>query len=157
MSKSLEKAEDLVARLGLPLPAKPERNDGVIIQWPDNIGDLSPDDLAEQMTWWTGWSTYLRYALAKVESDLSANESAENVNEKKHLFRSSGDYGTVTAAKAAYSQRPDAEKAAMHIQELSAQKKLLKALLEGYDKNYDTISREISRRGGEMKGGRFSA
>lgn len=159
MSESLKKADALVSKLGLPTPAQPDRRDGVVVEWPDNIGDLTPDDLGEQMTWWTGWSSYARYHLARVETDLSANEEAERLNMAKHMFRSSGDYDTVTASKAAYIQRPDAMAAAGLIQELSAQKMLISALLEGYEKKYETISREISRRQGDVKysGNRFNA
>lgn len=145
-SRSLAKAEAKINDLGLPRPEKPkDRKDSP--EWPDNVADLSPDQLAEHMTWWSGWSSYARYHLGRAETNLSAFTRELDLEQKTRLYKSKGDYGTVTEAKASIAQMPDMIKLAQREQEAEALVTSVKALLKGYEEKYAVISREVSRRG----------
>lgn len=152
-SRSLEKAEAKISDLGLPLPSKPklteeEKLEGITdLEWPRNIADLSPYDLAEHMSWWSGWGGFARYHLARAISNFKAFQEELDIETKKRIYKSSGDYKTVTECKAAISQMPDMVKKAIRKTEAEALVEMLKALLEGYEGKYTVTSREISRRG----------
>lgn len=145
-SKTLLRATNHIDRLKLPVPARPERD----LEWPDNVGDLGSDELALHLTQWSGWSTYARYQLAQVETNLSAFEEEANIRVQELVFKSKGDYETVTEVKAAVASMPGVRRLKAKVLKASALKKMLGALLEGYEKKYNTISREISRRESEF-------
>jgi len=146
-SRSLEKAEAKIDSLGLPRPEKPRDRGDDNPEWPDNVADLSPDQLAEHMTWWSGWSAYARYHLGRAETNLAAFARQLKHETSMRLYKSRGDYATVTEAKASIEQMPDMAKLAKREQEAEALVTTLKSLLKGYEDKYSTSSREISRRG----------
>lgn len=149
-SKSLEKAEAKMTALGLPRPGKPpDAVEG--LDWPENVADLSPEELAHHLTWWSGWSSYARYHLGRAETNYSAYSRDFDTEMKTRLYKSSGDHRTVTDAKAAITQMPDMVNMAKKQQEAEALVLLLKSLLQGYEDKYSTVSREVSRRGQDFR------
>lgn len=145
-SRSLKKAEAKIDALGLPLPEKPESGEDDP-KWPRNIADLSPDELAYHLTWWSGWSSYARHHLARAQTDFAAFKRDLKLETDTRVFKSVGDYKTVTECKASIAQRPDMIRMAIREQEAEAMVTMMKSLLEGYEDKYATTSREISRRG----------
>lgn len=141
----------LVEELGLPLPKKPVHEpEGEAPEWPRNIADLTPDDLAHHMTWWSGYETFAKYQLARIATTLASIEDSASLKFDKFMFKSQGDYPTVTAAKAAFRQKPENVSVQEEILGLQAQVKMLSALVEGYEKKFAVISREVSRREMEL-------
>jgi hypothetical protein len=160
-SKSLVEAEAEIRDLGLPLPDKPmisnERQDNgeIEITWPADIGLLSPQELGEHLTWWSGWASYARYYLARAEVNVETSKEAYDLERSIRIFKSSGDYEKVTEVKAAIAQMPDMVNMKGRLLEAKAQQKLLRSLVEGYDAKYATISRELSRRGLDFEQSRY--
>ncbi len=159
---SLEYGDERVKDLGLPIPSKQTPYEGEIVEWPSSLSELTLEDLSVQMTWWTGWSAYGRYSLSRAETNLASCEEAFTLNMGAYLVATSGDYPTVTAAKAAYAQKPDSISLKRQIMKLQAEKKIVGALLQGYDEKKKTVSRELTRRGIESddtrgSGSRFTA
>lgn len=144
-SKTLKTAEAEVARCEFPLPDKPVGK-STDITWPANVADLSPAQLAKHMTWWSGWSSNIRYALAKAETNETAFGEQRRLAVQIGIHKTEGDYKTVTEIKAAVEISKPIQKLDAKILEAKALKKLLKALLAGYEEKYATVSREISRR-----------
>lgn len=145
ISSSIDKAEATINRLGLPRPEKPFDDDSVL-EWPNNVAELTPEELAEHLTWWGGWKAYARYHVARAEGNFKALTKKMALLGKMLLFKSKGDYKTITDARAAVAQMPPMVKLAGQEQEAEALVLVLTSLLEGYEDKYNTISREISRR-----------
>lgn len=142
-SRTLKKAMTYVDTLGFPLPERPAST-GVF--WPSNVADLDSTELAQHLTHWSAWAGYSRFQLAIAETNFAAFTEESAVNEQVFMYRSKGDYKTVTEMKASVAQRPEMQQLAAKVLRAEAEKKIIKALLEGYEMKYATISREISRR-----------
>lgn len=148
-SKTLEKAMGQVESLDLPLPKEPVSSE---VEWPDNVADLDQTQLAAHMTWWTAWSSFIQYHLAQAETNAAAFKEELEVTVQQMIFKSDeNDYKNVTSMKAAIGQLPMVQKIKAKLLEAQAKKRMLSALLEGYEKKYSTISREISRRSMEWE------
>ncbi len=150
-SRTLTKATNRVVELGVPLPKDPDPEE---VSWPRNVGDLTSDDLAHHLSWWSGWASYIRYHLARAETNAAAFSEEYSVMKQELIVKSDGDYRTVTEMKASIEQLPVMTDCKAKVLEANAMKRMLSALLEGYEQKYNTISREISRRGAEIAGSR---
>jgi len=152
-SEIVKAAEARISDLGLPLPSRMVSTEDVV--WPENVADLTSEELARHLTWWSGWQSYAQYHLARAETNHASLSKHLAIEVQKILHNSGKDYKTVTEAKAAVARLPSIEKIEHRVTEADANKRLLSALVEGYEVKYATISREISRRGQDFsKGGR---
>lgn len=151
-SATVQRVEGQIKKLGLPLP-KALATSGSEVEWPLNIATLSPEELAAHMTWWSGWASYIRYHYARVETNASATEKELRLLVAGLTIKMKGDYKTVTEMKAAQDVRPDVQLLEAKYLEADSMRRMLRALLEGYEGKFATISREITRRGSEMEGG----
>lgn len=147
-SNTLKSAEYQVRDLGLPIPSKPYLG-AEDLEWPKNVADLETTELAHHLTWWTAWSGYTRYHLARAETNHEAFSTEYRINHQMHIVKSTGDFKTVTELKASVSQFPGMQKLEAQMLRAEAETKLLKALLENYESKYKTVSREVSRRSSE--------
>jgi len=147
-SATFKKANAYLDELGFPKPSKPRLGD---LEWPDNIADLESQELALHLTTWSGWAGYARYYLAIAETNYAAFSKEHDVKEQIKLFKSKGDYKTVTEHKASVGQSRDMQEVKAKVLVAEAEKKLTKALLDGYEIKYSTISREISRRSADFE------
>ncbi len=160
-SRSLAEAEKTIVDLGLPLPDKPmtsnkrQQEGDFDLSWPADIGELTPQELGEHLTWWSGWASYARYHLAKSDVNVETSKEQYDLERNVRIFKSKGDYEKITEVKAAIAQMPDMVKMKGRLLQAKAQQKLLKALVEGYDAKYATISRELSRRGLDFEQSRY--
>jgi hypothetical protein len=150
-SNTLKKSLAYVDSLGFPLPESPAKTG---VYWPENIADLDSQELALHLTHWSAWAGYARFQLAIAETNFAAFTSEFNVSEQVFVYRSKGDYKTVTEMKAAFAQKPEILQLEAKVLKAEAEKKIIKALLEGYEMKYSTISREISRRMQDFKDSR---
>jgi len=150
-SHSLINALDVISSLGLPLPSKPI---DYHLDWPKNVADLDMDKLSEHMTYWTGLASYARHFLSKAEVNLSAYKVKLDVEMVNGIYKSNGDYKTMTETKAAIAQSRDIVDLKLRIERQKALVVTLGALLKGYEEKFATISREISRRGIDYDGSR---
>jgi len=148
-SKTLKRARTKMKELGIPLPEKGDPK--AHVSWPGNVGDLSSEEIAQHMTWWTAWSGFVRYELAEVETNVAALTAELELVKGEAMHKSEGDYKTVTELKAAVAQMSSVQTAEAMVLEASATKRMLKALLVGYEEKYQTISREVSRRQGDRE------
>jgi hypothetical protein len=147
-SKTFKKASSYLDELGLPRPEKPRSPD---LTWPDNVADLESQELAQHLTVWSAWSGYARYHLAIAETNYAAFSKEHDVTEQVRLFKSKGDYKTVTEHKASVGQSKDMQELKAKVLVAEAEKKMIKALLDGYELKHSTVSREISRRSADFE------
>jgi hypothetical protein len=146
-SKTVKNTEEFIKNLGFPLPKKLPP-DGVT--WPQNIADLSSDELAEHLSWWSGWSSYTRWHLAKAETNYSVAEKKLTIETAKRLYTRKSEFKTVAEAKNAVLQEEEVQKLEVDALQKDALRSMLKALLDGYESKYSTISREITRRNNDV-------
>jgi hypothetical protein len=147
-SQTVVKAMKQVEKLGLPFPGKPDEKD---VAWPSNVAEISSQDLAKHLSWWSGWASYIRYHLAQAETNETAYLEMYKHQEQHEIANSKGDFKTVTELKANVANNPTLVRIKQDMLQAKALRKMLGALLEGYEKKYATISREISRRGAEFE------
>lgn len=145
-SNTLVKAETQINSLGFPAPKKPYSTDAESLEWPANVADLSTTDLAKHLTWWSAWSGYARYNLARAETNHEAFATQYRIQTQIKIMKSKGDHKSVTELKASVAQLPEMQELEARMLKAEAEKKLLKALLENYEGKYKTVSREVSRR-----------
>lgn len=144
-SNTVKNAEVEIRALGLPIPSQPQFVKEEM-DWPQNVADLSMEELAEHMTWWSGWGAYCRYHVARAETNAAAFDKQLRLETQIRIHKSEGDYKNVTELKAAVGQQREIQEMEAKQLEAAAMQKMLKALLEGYETKYTTISREITRR-----------
>jgi hypothetical protein len=149
-SNTLIKAEQTIHELGLPIPKKPYNAAKPDLAWPENVADLSTVELAEHLTWWSAWSGYARYHLARAETNHEAFSTKYRIETQVKIMKSKGDHKTVTELKASVAQLPEMQRLEAQMLKAEAEKKLLKALLENYEGKYKTVSREVTRRSADF-------
>lgn len=154
-SRTLKRADHAVNNGGFPLPNKPT-GDPESLPWPNNVGDLTPAELAHHMTWWSGWTASIRYAVARAETNELAFSESRRLKVQVGIHRSEGDKKTVTELRASVEQGRDIQDLDARILLAKAEKKMLRALLAGYEEKYTCVSREISRRSREEWEGKRS-
>jgi len=135
-----ERARELAKGKKLPFPNKPTTD----LAFPSDLSDIRGDALSEHLAYWTGLAAYCRFQLAvfsssarraQLEADQEfdaryASDSHKHVTDKRHL----------TGANRAVRSK---QRQAMQIKNDA---EIIGALLDGYEKKYNAISREISRR-----------
>jgi hypothetical protein len=136
-------AKAFVKDRGFPMPAKPLTE---VPPWPRSVGDLTYEELAEHSTIWSGWAGYTRVLLAVASANQIAYESQEGIFRSKEMVKREGDYKTVTALKASIEDSDEMRQYRDNAVQSRVQKKLLRALLETYEKRVEVISRELTRR-----------
>ena len=145
-SPSSFRTEERIKMLELPLPERPIKDEESPV-WPRSVSDLSPMQLAEHLTWWSGWASYARYYLGCAETDLAHFELTYETDFDLKIYELKKNYKTVTEAKAAVRSLDGLKSAKRKIIEAKALVVSLRSLLSGYEEKYATVSREISRRG----------
>ena len=129
---------------GFPMPRKPP---GEELQWPSNVADLSPDELAQQLTYWSAWAGYTRVVVAKAEiNEVAYKRTVETVRSRR-MLELDGEYKTVTALKVAVENDEVLVIAGDNQDASKSMRKMLKAFLDTYEDRCKVLSREISRRG----------
>jgi hypothetical protein len=145
--KHQEETQKALEDLGMPFPDL--KDEHKVLQLPKDLAWLSDTDLGNHLGAWAGLYSRANFELAKVESDeysLSARMkrvkrvAAAKITDKKAKV-------TVEKAKTETTQEYlDMDRR----HELAVVRiKLLRALCVGYEKKYEAVSREISRRKAE--------
>lgn len=147
-SLSLKAAEEVVSRLKLPLPRRPDMSDQA--DWPGSLGEIETSELVRLLTWCKGWAAHTRWHLARVEGNLEAAEEEYKSLTMSLTFKSEGDYRTVTELKASVANAPAVAKIRKRVLETKLTAKLVRSLLEGYEDKFEAVSRELTRRGREF-------
>ncbi len=126
----------------LPLPERPHENRPPML--PSDLADLDDDDLMELMTRLTRWSEWLNVRLTQMEA--SEEGVKEQLDQVRNIAILSGDYESVTAAKAAAAQDPEVIEWQERYNVEHAQRKLMKSMYDANVERTFVVSRELSRR-----------
>jgi hypothetical protein len=144
---------DVLMKRGLALP-KPQYEQAVL---PPDITDLSSEDLAVMFTTLTGWADYFASQLVQAQLREREAQRALDLAQNKLLITRMGNSSkgsTVSLAKAQIATDPEILKLGDTNEERYAYRKILEMMLSNQERDITLVSREITRRTNESRGGR---
>jgi hypothetical protein len=139
-----QRAREVMRLLGLQEPSAPGKK-WRATEFPEDMSTLSSDELSQQLTTWTGMLNFADYQRACVTGDRDHLRIQIKRRVEDHLELEKNKARTVTEKKAAGAKlaREIEDKA----EEADAVLNLLTSFCESFTRNYNAVSREISRRG----------
>lgn len=119
---------------------------------PEDVSDLSTEDLARYLSVFTALTAYYECIVAEADIDLNTAERVLNYIEDKKLLDLEGSgIGTVTEKKAARNCDSLVMRAQDWKDDCQAKYKMIEAVLKGYENIVFMFSREITRRGNRQQ------
>lgn len=153
-SFALDTARAFLAKRKLPVPLlEPEYIEQ--IQFPKNMANMTDGDVTQAMAEWTSLMSYAKYLVTEADIEKTAKTNKYN-HEKSKAWMELRSSMTEEDTRKSVERHKDVSKAKQQADVASAKYKLMDALLWGYTKNYQMLSRELTKRGiitpGEGKG-----
>jgi hypothetical protein len=136
--------EAQVIQQGIALPTQPKHQPPDLPRDPTELDDAS---LMGIWTEFTAWTDYMAVQVAIAYSDEKRLAKKIERMEQRALLK--GD--KVTVARAEIKASDEHEKLAQEWLEAEAYRKLLEALFNNYDRDAALLSRELTRRTGDVK------
>jgi hypothetical protein len=128
------------------LPKKPKTT---AAELPDDITDISSDELGELFTKLTAWTDYLASQVAEAILEERAAQKKKEFTETMALVKRMGSQAKgerVTAIKAEISVTPEVIELDNKYEEKYAYRKLVEMMLNNHERDLALVSREITRR-----------
>lgn len=131
-----------------------QRPEGEQVSLPNDITDISSEELGQLFTKLTAWTDYIesQLTLAQLEerSALKKKDFAETTALVKRMgAQAKGE--TVTAIKAEISIDPKIVELDTDYEEKYAYRKLVEMMLTNHERDLSLVSREITRRSNDAK------
>ncbi len=141
-----QRAYASVQKHGFPSFPKPvNRDDPASFRvLPPNLSELSAEDLADEMAYWTAMQSYATEQGVLVWNDLEATKRRLDRIIDARLSVVSG--GTVTEKKARARANPEAAALQERVNHLQSVYNLIDAIRGNCERNYMTISRVVATR-----------
>lgn len=138
-----DRAVAIAKAAGMPVPDRPKD----VKSFPESLGDISADELGEHLSYWAAMASYSQFQVSILDGATTiASVEAEQEFDARYSMSTET---TVTDRRhmtgASRAVRTKQKKAAR----LRADLKVLSALHWGYEKKYQAISRELTRRTSE--------
>lgn len=152
-----KRAVEKVSKHNLPLPKKPRFEDAEF-EIPEDPDDLTTIELGQKMMQATAFYGYCKRLLGILDAELGLLDTTYNriVAQRGNILRIDpvlkNRSGEIIEA-AVLAQGEDLTPMLSRRMELRSIKSLLEARLDIYEKTYTNLSREITRRDVESKGG----
>jgi hypothetical protein len=142
--EAIDRAEDDLVHIGLPLPTRPMDREGELLdmpQLPDDLTDLSPRDLGDLLSVFSRWFEYAtgQYKLARGRRNGGEKKRGfawASIRQKKNGTVSDKDDHTRTDSR---YMNVDAD-----FEYGDAKLGLLEGIVRGLERDIDTISRAIT-------------
>lgn len=155
--RAQERAKERLKREGISLPPEPDVDQSEV---PEELADLSDEDLMEELREKTEWVNYLSVKMAEAEL---VEETAETIRDRLksrvmlELEEEQPKGTSVTELKARAALSDDVLEADDEYRAARAYRKLLVPIYESAERRASNISREITRRVGRDGPDRRSA
>ena len=151
----MEWAQKKMAKQRLPLPAKPKGKD-VEFQYPEDPGALEPIEIGQWMAKFTSYFNYTTSLLGRITSELVLVEAEYRLQINSHRADVIDDLpGARPAAEVVESEVLKQYDELGPLYERRLQLMTIKEILESrakiYERGYQAMSRELSRREMEAK------
>lgn len=128
---------------GLPLPQRPGQDD---LEITGPLDEQHAADLTQLMYHLASWSAYACHMLAQASIDLYRSEQDLEAAFAKVFMVPGLSKESVADKKARAEASPTVKAVKNELAEAKEKVLLIKAVIDGYDKKYNAISRELSRR-----------
>lgn len=145
-SFALETARSFIKKKKIPVPyMSPEKVED--IEFPEKTSILTDDQLTQAMSDWTKLMSYTNYLVSEADIEKTAKTNQFNYTKSRNWenLRKSGKSEEDT--RKGVEKVPEVAHAKKMAEVASAKYKLLDSLLWGYTKNYNMLSRELTKRG----------
>jgi hypothetical protein len=124
------------------------------VELPDDITDISSEQLGELFTRLTAWTDYIASQKVMAELEERAALKKKDLTENTMLIRRMGASvkgERITAVKAEISIHPDLVALENDYEEKYAYRKLVEMLLNNHERDLQLVSREITRRSNDQR------
>lgn len=141
--------------LGLTVSAKPNVEQVVL---PDDISDLSSEQLAEKFTALTAWTNYIesQFAIATI-AEHNAERALREHKEIALTTRGPAERGErITAIKAQIDAQSDTRELSREHDNAYAFRKMVEMVKTNHERSLALVSREITRRSNDLRATRSS-
>lgn len=148
-NRSSEIAIEKLKKARLSIPSAPSGN--TCPQMPEDITELGDKDLGHYMGIYSAWISYAESVSALADIRATTRENIFDFVQAKVRIEKSGtvqDKSDQTTVDERYQE------ALSDFETASATRSLTQSLLRGYIRNYEALSRELTRRQNELKTGR---
>lgn len=134
------KAEKLIEKRELPKPEKPTGEQ----RFPANLSDVHEANLADLLSYWASQVSYARYLLSIVKSAyLKADAEYDMAFDKKYLQATDKHVTDKRHNTGGLRYVRNKRKKAVELQQHVT---VLNGLVDGYERKYQAVNREITRR-----------
>lgn len=130
------------------------RPEGDQVTLPDDITDVSSEDLGSLFTKLTAWTDYIASQLALAQLEERTALRKKDILETKLLVQRTGNQvkgERITALKAEVSINPAVLALDNEYEEKYAYRKLVEMLLGNHERDLQLVSREITRRSNDQR------
>lgn len=127
------------------------------VNMPNDITDLSSEQLAEKFTELTAWADYIASQLAMAQIEERTAQKKLDFAENSMLVRrmnNSVKGERVTYVKAEISIDPQIQELSQTLDEKYAYRKMVEMLLNNHERDLALVSREITRRTNDQRAAR---
>jgi hypothetical protein len=139
-----KKAYQSVLSHGFPKFPRPDSGTEEFRVLPANLTELGSDELGEWMSYWNAMQNYAVEQSVLVLNDLEAQKRKADAIVNGRMSKMPGD--TVTERKARAKLDPEASTLQDRVDHLRMVHNLIEGIKGNCERNYNTVSREISRR-----------
>jgi hypothetical protein len=131
-----------------------QRPEGEQVRLPQDITDVSSEEIGKLFTELTAWTDYIasQFAMAQLEERAALKEKdlLENMMLVKRMGASARGE-RVTTVKAEIAIHQDVQDLDKEYEEKYAYRKLVEMLLNNHERDLSLVSREITRRSNEIR------
>ena len=131
-----------------------QRPEGEQVRLPQDITDVSSEEIGRLFTELTAWTDYIasQFAMAQLEERAALKEKdlLENIMLVKRMGASARGE-RVTTVKAEIAIHQDVQDLDKDYEEKYAYRKLVEMLLNNHERDLSLVSREITRRSNEIR------
>lgn len=145
-SRALGDSMSFVIDRKLPVPKNWAGEDLEKLEFPDDLSRIGTTELGEMLGIWTTVMAYAQYEVARTDIDKTARWNRYEFARKK-LYLSLVDKGGMNEEQRKAEVYVQTAQLRADFEVAKAKYVLVSALLGGYSKYYQALSRELSRRG----------
>lgn len=146
--QSVDGARDILERKGFLFPANARRPEDEVYYRTLDLDSADPKALSDMMAYWTQMTNFAFAELARADGMVDAADTA--LKDRKAALLEDAPGSTVTSQKARVEVHPDVVALKKQALLVNNYANMLKALAEGYERNYRAVSRQIALHTGEF-------
>lgn len=141
-----ERAKKLRRQRRMPSVNAPTRD---ALAFPDSLADLPTQELSNHLTYWSSWAAYTQNEVAILEG--AAGTARAEFEMEWDLRYSSSNYNSVTDKRHTVGASKAVRLKRRIFVQLEVDSKIMRAMFLAYERYYNAVSRELTRRLRELE------